>query len=1154
MKLKELRLYGFKSFPNKTVLELSRGMTALVGPNGCGKSNVLDSIRWVLGEQRLSQVRCSKNDELVFSGSARLPEQGYADVSLVMENEGEFIELPSEIELRRRFYRSGESSFWINREECRLKEIEAILRGGAAGGRLYSVFDASKLAGIVGGDIHNLLESAAGVLGFRERRHESARKLDLVRRDLVRVEDILAERRRIVRSLSRQRRRAELYAELKQIIVSLEAQKMKARYGMLVKEIEENSQIISEKETQERKLLLDIDKIRKTLKAHDEDLARLLTVQRESREILDRTNARLSEIAAGLSAARTRSQALTENLTRIEEETKQTEQRIKDAFGNIELGNLALKKACEEKESAQKELDEERGKLRADEEELAKHRSLVRSQRDALKELASRLSTVMEERTQARSISQNSQALAETANLELEKLNDRRKTIAGKVTEIKALFKKSDKAIASFQERIKKTESFLSENNRVLEENEGKRREAIELLSRLEGQRNSLQERIETESRQALRRRLGPSYRGLMEELINYPSKLEAVLEAVFYDILGFAAASKMPDLSDLSIKGQAGVVIDREREFKAPKRPSDSKFISWLGDEVSFKKGAPNLLKQRIETWVLVDLKDLIQAAQSYPDLSFVTAQGCALRSDGVALLGRPREALADLRRLKELDTGIVSTSKKLSDLGKTLESLRKERDKYTKVLDDARRSYLEERGKKQLLQTEQENLELQLGEADKERDRLRHEAQSKTDEAEAARVKLTQLETKISSLEGERASAESELSNLETALARKEENLREKLTSLNDKLLSVSHAEEQERKAEEKLDQLNTELTKDKGLLNSRNEETRKILKELNTLEDSSAKLDQEQKKLEEKQAEETARFKEIDTSGIIESKLGLEEELVKRESELDELRRGLIQIRTNLLLSERERDGLASVVSEAASLEEALPIEEVEDRLEDTKRRLTELGPVNEYAAVQYEQENQEYDRIKAQHADITKAAESLNSIISQIDEEARSRFESAFTAVREEFRKTFHYFFPGGEADLKLEAADDPFNSPVQIIGRPEGKQLKRLAQLSDGERAMLGISLLFAFYAVRPAPFLFIDELDAPLDDANVLKFASYLAHLKNDIQVFVITHNKRTMEKADTIYGVTMEEPGVSKIISVRLKDVKRHHVAVEET
>ncbi len=314
----------------------------------------------------------------------------------------------------------------------------------------------------------------------------------------------------------------------------------------------------------------------------------------------------------------------------------------------------------------------------------------------------------------------------------------------------------------------------------------------------------------------------------------------------------------------------------------------------------------------------------------------------------------------------------------------------------------------------------------------------------------------------------------------------------------------------------------------------------------------------LDEEQTALNEQRKKETERLSGIDTSGVLQAKREKETELAEREAELEGLRRGLIELRTEQLLLRNQKDELELLVSNAPAQDQdtdtkVMTPEEVDAELAAVKHRLEDLGPVNEYAAVQYEEEKAELDRLKAQHADITNAAESLTTIIREIDEEARSRFDKTFTAVREEFRRTFNFFFPGGEADLRLECPDDPFNSPINITARPEGKQLKRLSQLSDGERTMLGISLLFAFYGVRPAPFLFIDELDAPLDDSNVLKFASYLSHIKEHIQVFVITHNKRTMEKADTIYGITMEDPGVSKVISVRLKDVKRHHVAVEE-
>ncbi|MEA3311109.1 MAG: chromosome segregation protein SMC [candidate division WOR-3 bacterium] len=1159
MRLKELRLYGFKSFPYKTILELSPGMTSLVGPNGCGKSNVLDGIRWVLGEQTLSRLRCGKSEDLIFAGSGRLSELGYADVSLIIENEGEFPDLPAEVELRRRYYRTGESSFEINREECRLKDIEAILRGGAAGGRLYSVFDATKLAAIVGGELHNLLESAAGVLGFREKRKESERKLDLVRRDLVRLEDIITERKRFVRSLARQRRRAQLYKQLREKLVVLEARKMNARFEAVIEEMEEKAKIISLEEEKERKLLLAMEGVRKELKGKDSELSRLLAVERGTREALDEVNAKLSEVASRLSSSRTRSQALGENIVRIEEENQEAERRIEEIEEEIERTKRAQKEAAERRQGAESRLEEARGKLRTEEERLAAYRSRLREARGELKELSAGLARCIEERTRERSRAENASSLASVARAELSKLSERAEALRSELVEAKNSHKKKTSALTELEREIREAEGRIARLDADIQTFELKRQERIEGRSKLTGQVASLRERIENQPRQALRKRLGPRFRGLMEEFLSYPAELEAALEAVLYDVLGFASATGMPDLSDLSLDGQAGLVLDRRTASSSLKRPSDDRFKLWLADKVSIKQGAPRLLAARLESWVLADLADLDSLAGQYPQLSFVSSDGTALRSDGVVLLGRPRGVLADRRRLKELEGQEKQEKTSIASLEENLTRLRKECDDLAIKLDEARSSYLEERSRRQTLEAEVGRLQEQAAEVERERERLRAEARSREQESESARQKLAELEGKIGTLESQRSEKEEALSELEKTVAEKEEALRDKLAGLNDQLLALGKEEEAEHLAGERNERLEAEQARLDRLLTSRKKEAESTRHEILELGKAIEGLEEEQTALNEQRKKETERLSGIDTSGVLQAKREKETELVEREAELEGLRRGLIELRTEQLLLKRERGELEPLVSNAPIQDQdtdtkVMTPEEVDAELAALKHRLEDLGPVNEYAAVQYEEEKAELDRLKAQHTDITQAAESLTTIIREIDEEARSRFDKTFTALREEFRRTFNFFFPGGEADLRLEGPDDPFNSPINITARPEGKQLKRLSQLSDGERTMLGISLLFAFYGVRPAPFLFIDELDAPLDDANVLKFASYLSHIKEHIQVFVITHNKRTMEKADTIYGVTMEDPGVSKVISVRLKDVKRHHVAVEET
>ncbi len=1157
MRLKELRLYGFKSFPQKTVLALSPGMTALVGPNGCGKSNVLDSIRWVLGEQTLSKLRCGRNEDLVFAGSDRLPEQGYCEVSLTVENEGDFPDLPSEVEIKRRYYRTGESNFWINREECRLKEIEAILRGGAAGGRLYSVFDAAKLASIVSGELDNLMESAAGVLGFREQRKESERKLELVRRDLTRLDDIINERERIVRGLARQRRRAEVFRELKSTLVSLEGHKLQARYDLVNKELEDKTAEVTKLESDERKNLISIESLRNLLKEQDEELARLIGAEHETRGTLDELNSRLSQTKTSLSSLKARSQALLENIGRITEEQKQALARTEDIDKEITQTNLQRDEVLERKDKASVDLKAAREKLQEEERNLADHRNKVRSAREETKRLSSELARLFEERTREHSRGENAKALAEATRSELAKLAERSEVLKVDISSVRETIEEARSRSEESEKGIKETESRLAAANGETENLSSERQEKLEQGSRLAGSAASLREKIEDKPRKLLRERLGSKFIAQLEDFVSYPEKLEAALEAVLYDILGFAAAKELPDLESFEIEGQAGMLLSREESPESKTRPADPRVKLWLADEVKVKEQAPALVKKRLHEWALVDRKDLVALMQSHPGVSFVTEDGTALRADGVVLLGRPRGVLADRRILKTMEAQAKDISEAITSIESRLDELRKNREKFEEDLASRRKVYLESMANLKTSEAELEKIQKQETEIGRERERLRREEKTKTEEAGSSLARLAELDESIKKLEVDRDSKEAELSDLDQVLSREEEALREKLTGLNELLLALGREEESERTVLDRITRLGQERKRLEETTTTKKTDEGQINEEIKKISKSIEELVNEAGALESRRAEAEKTLAGIDTGKIIEEKKKSEESFRGGEKELENIREKLVRLRTDVLLLGREQKELEPIIPKRGPEEaapESLTPQEIENQIAETQRRIAELGPVNEYAAIQFDEEKSELDRMKAQHLDVVKAAESLEGIIREINTQARSRYEQTFVAVREEFRRTFSFFFPGGEADLKLENPDDPFNSPIQITARPEGKQLKRLAQLSDGERTMLGISLLFSFYAVRPAPFLFVDELDAPLDDNNVLKLASFLARVKDKIQIFVITHNKRTMEKADTIYGVTMEEPGVSKIISVRLKDVKRQHVAVEET
>ncbi len=1157
MRLKELKLYGFKSFPEKTTISLAPGITALVGPNGCGKSNVLDAIRWVLGEQTLSQLRCAKSEDLIFAGSGRHSAQGYAEVSLVIENQNDFSNLPAEVELKRRYYRSGESSFWINREECRLKEIEAILRGGAAGGRLYSIFDARKLASIVGGELQNLMESAAGVLGFRQQRKEAEAKLKLVSRDLTRLDDIIGERKRIVRSLSRQRRRAQLFAELRERKVALEALGLRVKLAGINEGINLKTKHIADLEERERKLVLSQENYRNLLKENDNRLSSLLTAEKQARGKLSELNQNLSDISAELSALTTRREALTESLATIAKDTHQAVEKIEEIKTLLNEVRKDEAEALGRKTQAEELLKTARENLTDDEEKLAVCRKKVTELREALRKITSELSGKIEERTRISSRGENASSLANTAREELAKF-------ASKASELRTRLKTTEESLASVKTQLQSKETDISnrENklsslNIEIKDLDFELRKKVEESSKLSGQIASLKDKIDNKPRRQLRNMLGDKFKGLMEEMLSYPRELEVALEAIFYDILGFAAADNIPDIKGISLDGQTGLVLSRQSSDSQPERIDDIRFKAWLADKVKLKPHSPELLNIRLKQWVLADEDDLIALSNQYPTLSFVSLSGTAIRGDGVVVLGRSKGVLAERRKLNELEALLQELSRKIS-AGKTrLTQLRKSREDMESRLDEERKHFFEQRSERNALQAELERLKSASLDMERDRERLRRDAQTREEEAQKALSGLEELDKNIFEMEGLKTSLENELAEAEKRLIGFEETLREKLAGLNDNLLGLAAEEEAEHAARNRRERLEEELKRLEAMLIRKKQEKEIAEASIVELKTKITLIQQERSRLLEQRRDAENIMSEIDTGKLLEEKHNLESKLEECREELAKLREKLVSERTENLLLQREREEIAPMVSTLGTnyeADEQKSAEEVTTQLADVSRRLADLGIVNEYAAIQFEEEKAELDKIKAQQTDILQASESLNAIIANIDGEARTRYENTFKQVREEFRRTFNFFFPGGEANLRFENPDDPFNSAIHITAKPEGKQLKRLAQLSDGERTMLGISLLFSFYAVRPAPFLFVDELDAPLDDNNVLKFASFLARVKDKIQIFAVTHNKRTMEKADSIYGVTMEEPGVSKIISVKLKDVKRHHVAVEET
>jgi chromosome segregation protein len=1222
MRIKELQIYGFKSFPHKTTIRFSRGISAIIGPNGCGKSNVLDALRWVLGEQSFSTLRCGKNEDVVFGGTASVPALGYAEVRLIMDNpttdDGRRTtdderrttnDLGSEIEIRRRYFRSGESEYFLNRNPCRLKDIQDVFFNSGTGTKAYSIFDLSSLRAIIAGELRPMFEEAATLAKYRERRTDCLRKLELTDADLLRLNDIVAERERVARSLKRQAYRLSAYDRLKHEEKQLRLQLLRREY-VRAKALEQSAREALQAGEAADALLLDrVQKIEGELDAVRRELA-------TGRERRDRLQQEIDELKSRAARAETRG-------TVAESENAQFQQQLQQLDGEERQITISLR----EKETGEAGRAQEQAalgeKVAGVEGELAVQRASTSEQENRLLAIRQSLARIHEENRQVMAervdVRQSQLTLeARMANAEdyrkrltadLEQTTQRAAQLETSLTALSAELRTATTELETAQAR-------LLEQRQELGHTRGRREELAQEIVLLNGkllqasqELAALQPLLGTEQRSKAEAGLGPACLGRLVDLMTVQPGYEPAVEAVLTGLLDYfvlqlgdkasGSVAQWPSgqVESLDRSVHWGLIVDDGGRARGDGgsntltgRPSgqveslDHLTTRPLDLFVEFKPDAPAHVRSIIADSRLVDsLERAWQLHVAQPGLHYVTRDGIAVLDQGIVVLESAREGrLSAARRAREMEESITELKQSVS----ARETEGREAEERSKVLalgidrDDA--NVLELVNRRSRLDAECSGLTGSLTDLNAELHRQRSERsaiQQQLDELQAAIQQLAgqlqQHESRAARHEQEGAQTEHEMSELELAvksgLEQSAQTLLE-LTRMREQFNAHQHELELNRqeigRERERLAQIHRRRKDLQQAVEQRREESERCRAEsaeLKVLLDAQATrlaaidlartTEQEDRMLKEfhaaREEQEAARQHTLDlrlsSMEAEHRRTELEQEAMRvygadlKQAEVAEEE----EVKVKVKVEEEEEEEETKVEEESLPLPSPLPVP-VEERLRLVTARLERLGRVNPLAGDEYRTEKEELDKLVGQRADVLGAKDNLLKTIAEIDRFAREQFLSTFSVVREGFREIFARLFVEGEADLILAQPNNPLESEIGIIARPKGKSPKRLDQLSDGEKALLALSLLFAFYRVKPAPFCFLDEVDAPLDDANVDRFARFLKELSDKTQVVIITHNRATVEQADILFGVTMEEPGVSKILSVKLGDMAR--------
>jgi chromosome segregation protein len=1178
MYLKRLDLIGFKSFPEPTALTFKPGITAIVGPNGCGKSNIVDCILWVLGEQSTKALRSDRMEDVIFNGTEARKPLGMAEVVLTMEGiTGELENVFKdyhELALARRLYRSGDSEYLINKIPCRLKDLRDVLIDTGVGFKGHTVIEQGKVDQLINSspqDRRALIEETAGIVKYNLRKAEAERKLEATEQNLLRVKDIIAEVKRQIGSLDRQVKKAQQYQQMTAELKSARLTLLQSEYRELLRSGSELSSQAEALKAEEARLLSEVGQAesaiqqeRLTLSGLDRKLSearqRVFDVQTQ----IQRQESRIELLLAQMNAAEEQRRRREEELSGLSSDQQRTEDQI-------------LQWKIQQKETADRIREQETQSADCSrsiallEQQFGEVQRSLEEARGSVLDLLNRITEVTN--TLAGLTSRKQEILRITTRGQEE-----REALVRMEHQIREDFENETSQAAQIEQELAGQQEVLTRLSAELRQAQEQFKQDEEDLVRQQerlhlgrAHLNALVERQKAEPNRTGSFSVG--LKGWVADLIEVPAEYERAVEALLGDRLGDAVVETIEDASEAvrqlkaSGGGRATLIPLSLRSIGRTSRdlPRDAAVIGRVRDRVRSREGFEPIAEYLLGEAVLVrDLESAFRFWGAIPEVTWVTLEGEVLEGSGVLTGGTATDT----------GGGLLQTRREIQDLSRQVAAHESELQRLQTVR--AERAGAIERLNREMHQTTQSLHALELR-------RATNQQHSRTLELELAR-----LGQRLSDQAGAIGYEEQELVQIERRLASTQEKLAGLTREQQSKEASVSDlqriAVEMAAKREEAMGRFTQLKVDHTGLIEKSAHLGRETNRLEQSLEESRARQNQIRLELEDLALKQQAflRDREQAQAVIADQARGLsvlqseaqrcaedQAQHQVRLSELEarraahqqdlqgvqsrqhdnELRLAEWRLRCEHLETQAREEHQADLKSLPQVVEPPPSLGELARLIEELQAKMDRLGPVNMAALEEYRELEQRYQFLTQQSEDLTKSIEDLREAISKINKTTRQLFEEAYATLRARFNDMFVKFFGGGRADLILLDPNNPLDSGIDILAQPPGKKLRSIALLSGGEKALTAISLLFASFLIHPSPFCVLDEIDAPLDEENVGRFLRALREMAHPqttdvrpIQFLIITHNRRTMEAADTLYGVTMEEPGVSRTVSVRLQ------------
>ena len=1182
MYLKRLEMQGFKSFADKTVLEFMPGITSVIGPNGSGKSNISDAIRWVLGEQSMKSLRGSKSEDIIFAGTQNRKSLGFAEASLVFDNtDGKLPVEYTEVTVTRKIYRSGESGYYINKTPCRLKDVLELFMDTGIGKDGYSIIGQGKIDEILSNkseDRRHIFEEAAGIVKYRVRKVESEKKLEHTKLNLLRINDILSEIESNIEPLRIQSEKArkflDLREELKSIEVGLFLYNIESYKEKLQKVIEDNEILKSQNEEASNKMQ-EISDLKEKLKQEIDDITNNIENMQnlgfESEKEKERLNSEINISKERITNNKENDNRYNAEIEEIKLRIKDLEEEKKaklDKKNNLFTNKEKFQKELEEKE---KELEEANKKLSSKELEIEEKKKIVSDNTDAKYEKQANISTI---EANLENIEKRKKQIATEIDFNISELDSTRLTkeeIAKVFFEIEDKKNKATKSLNEISSKSEETERKIKEYDDTINKLSSEYRikeSRLKFLKETEREKEGYIRSVKNllldcEKDNSLKKGLHGVLASILKTPKEYETAIEMTLGAALQNVVTETEqdAKKLVEHLRKNNLGRASFLpISTVKGKKLEKY--NSKNINGIqgiaSDLVEYNKKYEQIVLSFLGRTVIVDDMDTAIALAKQNNYSFriVTLKGDLINPSGaitggsvaqktVNILGRARE-IEDLEKeLKKINSKIEKIQQEKEKYLNDSESVLEEINSLEKSLQEIDIVYAADKQKLIAVEENIDRIQKRLEKLKTEKEELekQKEEEIKNKEQEEADIK------KISEENIELNAIIEQFANLNKDNQTYIDDLNMDVTNLK---ISVSSFDESESSIDEMVERINLDIENNNSSIESKLKQKENIKLDNETLENNIKELLEKINEIDEKVNNSGNQVNELKAQRIeknnslskaeknYESQFevieGLKEQIVKIDVKKSKLEQDIEDV-VNKLWEEYE-----ITPNNVGEYQKPENVQSTTKQVNKLRSQIKELGSINVDSIEEYNTTKQRYDFMCEQRLDLEDGIAKLKKVIQDMTSTMKTQFATQFEIINKNFGEVFKELFGGGKAELILTDPENILECGIDIHVQPPGKKLQNMTLLSGGEKAFTAIALLFAILKINPSPFCVLDEIEAALDDVNVFRYADYLKKFTNNTQFLVITHRKGTMEAADTVYGITMEENGISKLLSMKLK------------